>query len=77
MPKVSCFPLNYARDSQLLMERLSGLEHPVFLDSAGYRKTQGRFDILSAEPVAWIQISNGSCHSFDPSIQVSESSIFN
>ena len=77
MSKVSFLPLNYAEDSRLLMQCLSELERPVFLDSSGNRNGQGRFDILSAEPAAWIQISNGYCHSSDPDIHISERSIFN
>lgn len=77
MSRYASFPLLYAEDSHHLMERLSALQRPVFLDSSRPRSAQGRFDILSAEPAAWIQIRSGSCVSSDPDISLTTSTIFN
>lgn len=75
MPSLITLPLPYARDSHRLMSCLAVLERPVFLDSS-LQQDHGRFDILAAEPVAWIQISAGSCQSSDPSIAVTPKTIF-
>ncbi len=70
------FPLPYAHDSQGLMSCLATLEYPIFLDSGSARGADRRFDILAAEPVAWIQITAGAGSGSDPDIPVSAESIF-
>lgn len=76
MPRPITLPLPYLHDSQKLMTCLSGLERPVFLDSSKQRGENSRFDILAAEPVAWIQISAGLCLSSDPDIRFTSKTIF-
>ncbi len=52
-------PLDYQTDSTELFEKLRHLPWPAFLDSGRPRSTQGRFDILCADPVCRV-ISHGS-----------------
>lgn len=76
MPTNTTLPLPYADDSRGLMTCLSRLARPVFLDSGLERGTHRRFDILAAEPVAWIAVTSDSCSSSDPDIEVSRNSLF-
>ena len=51
--------LLYSADSSEYMEQLSTLAKPVFLDSCHQSSNSGRFDILSALPVASITVEGG------------------
>ena len=71
------YSLDYEVDSQRLMSRLAGLDRPVFLDSGTVRGEARRFDILAAEPHAWLQIAADNCSCSDADIQVDPLNIFN
>lgn len=53
------------------------LDRPVFLDSGCERGESRRFDILAAEPAAWIEVIAGYCSSSDPDIPVTSNAFFN
>lgn len=59
------------------MLRLSSLEMPVFLDSSNDENDSGRFDILSASPIAHIKIESGDVQVSDPEIRIKGSDLFN
>lgn len=69
--------LRYNPDSAQLMLRLSTLEMPVFLDSSHDQSNCGRFDILSANPIAHIKIESGRLRVSDPEIEISGIDFFN
>lgn len=77
MSQYSTIPLPYESDSQGLMSRMATLDRPVFLDSGRERGEHRRFDILAAEPVAWIEAISGSCSSSDPDLPVYSNDFFN
>lgn len=70
------FPLSYSSDSSRVMLRLGTLEMPVFLDSSNGENGTGRFDILSASPVAHIKIESGVTQVSDPEIEINASDFF-
>ena len=75
-PAYATYPLAYATDSARLMALLAHLPRPVFLDSGSQRGPARRFDILSAAPTAWIQLSAGEFTSSDPDLCFSDKDIF-
>ena len=52
---LKCYPLSYQEDALYYFERLRHLEGSVLLDSGKPRSEGGRFDIMSAEPLAIIE----------------------
>ncbi len=56
---VQIIELPYSPDSQRLFSRLRGLPYPAFLDSGPAGASQGRYDILSAAPVARVVTEGG------------------
>jgi len=49
----------YSEDSSLLMARLLDLPFPIFLDSCNHNPQGGRYDFLTASPLATLEIENG------------------
>lgn len=66
----------YQEDSRVLMMQLAGLCRPVFLDSGHQRGPNRRFDILSAEPIAWIHSQAGKVSASTPDLLVADGDIF-
>jgi len=71
------YSLDYEANSQRLMSRLAELDRPVFLDSGPVRGEARRFDILAAEPRAWLQVAAGKCSCSDADIDINQLDIFN
>ena len=55
MTSLTIVELPYTADSSTLYSRLRSLAHPVFLDSAKPYSPQGRYDIISAQPITVLQ----------------------
>ena len=55
MTSLTIVELPYTADSCTLYSRLRSLPYPVFLDSAKPYSPQGRYDIISAEPVVVLE----------------------
>jgi para-aminobenzoate synthetase component 1 len=60
MPFTNIRALPYCTDSEIYMRALNGLGMPAFLDSANYRGSSGRLDILAAAPIAHLKVENGA-----------------
>jgi para-aminobenzoate synthetase component I len=65
MESAFCQALPYRDDSAELMRQLALLDRPVFLDSSCSASQHGRFDVLSALPVAFLQLQKGVLSSSD------------
>ena len=76
MTNVLTYDLPYKGDSSWLMSLLSELEMPVFLNSGGPRSAASRYDILAAEPVAYLLIENGSSQCSEPGLEVDGFDLF-
>lgn len=50
---------------------------PAFLDSSHTENSTGRFDILTASPIAHIKIESGDIHVSDPDIQIEATDLLN
>src|SRR5210317_1797422 len=58
--------LPYSEDSSLLMASLMDLPFPIFLDSCNHNPPGGRFDFLSATPLATLEVKNGVVSCSEP-----------
>ena len=63
--------IDYLADSAVTMRRLSTLPMPAFLDSANAKIGDARFDLLTALPVASVEVCGGSVTCSDPTIELS------
>ncbi|HLF67486.1 MAG TPA: chorismate-binding protein, partial [Gammaproteobacteria bacterium] len=54
MSNATIIELPYTPDSCTYFEQIRGEERPIFLDSCQPYSTKGRYDILSADPVAFL-----------------------